>query len=89
MHIVNLNIRLIEGNVARIYGRDLFRYKAEVIRAGEKYYYHVDNVILDITPLEAKRVIRNPRLYYFSTALWLHLEIQRKKDNPNYIRNFN
>jgi hypothetical protein len=89
MHIVSLNIKLIEGNVARIHGRNLFQYKAEVIRDEGKYYYRIDNVILDITPLEAKRVIRNPCLYYFSTALWLHLEIQRKKDNPNYIRNFN
>ncbi|MFA6257739.1 MAG: hypothetical protein WC671_01865 [Candidatus Paceibacterota bacterium] len=78
MEVIKVNIRLIEGNVARIYGRNLFRYKAEIIRCIKGFYYRANGVIIKITPLEAKHVIRNPRLYFFSTALKLHILTQRK-----------
>lgn len=79
MQIVKVKISLIEGNIARIHGSDLFRYIAEVIRNDKgEFYYRVDGVEIKITLYEAKMVIRNPHLYYFSTALWLHLQIQRK-----------
>ena len=65
-----------------------FQYFAEAIEDSGRYYYRVDNVILEITEIEFNRVVINPKLYYFSTALWLHLEIQRKKNNPNYVRNY-
>ncbi|HEY4503197.1 MAG TPA: hypothetical protein VJC14_02065 [Candidatus Paceibacterota bacterium] len=73
MEIVKLSIRLIEGNLARIHGRNLFQYNAEVIRKDRRFWYRANGVIIKITPLEAKRVIKNPRLYYFSTALKLHI----------------
>ena len=80
---------LSEGNLAEIHGRNLFRYKAEVIREGKwRFYFQVDGVRIEITPIEARMVIRNPRLYYFSTALKLHNLIEHKKKNPNYTRRF-
>ncbi len=78
MQTVKIKVSLVEGNVAGIHGSNLFRYTAEVIKEKERYYYRVNGVTIEITPLEAKLVVRNPRLYYFSTALWLHLQIQRK-----------
>ena len=79
MQTVKIRISLIKGNFARIHDPDLCRYTAEVIKDNGQYYYRVDDTTIEITPLEAKRVTRNSRLYYFSTALWLHLQIQRKE----------
>lgn len=78
MEVVELSIRLIEGNLAGVHGRNLFKYNAEVIRKDERFWYRANGAIIKITPIEARRVIRNPRLYYFSTALKLHTLINKK-----------
>jgi hypothetical protein len=54
-------------------------YWAEAIEDGDKFHYRVDDTTLEITADQFRRVIDNPTLYYFSTALKLHLEIKRVK----------
>ncbi len=54
-------------------------YFSEAIEDGDKYYYRVDGNSIEIEKWEYERVIANPRLYYFSTALKLHLRIKRAK----------
>lgn len=57
-------------------------YWAEAIEDDDKFYYRVDDTTLEITADEFRRVIGNPTLHYFSTALKLHLEIKRAKKQP-------
>lgn len=54
-------------------------YWAEAIEYGDKFYYRAKGIILEITEIECRRVVGNPVLHYFSTALKLHLRIQRKE----------
>ena len=70
MKVVKLRITLIDG---------YFQYPAEAIEKNCRYYYRVDDTIVEIPKSEYDRVIGNPRLYYFSTALRLHNLIKRAK----------
>lgn len=79
MQSVKLRVSLSEGNLAKISCAELFRYTAEAIKNDGRYYYSVGGVTIEISELEFNRVVINPKLYYFSTALWLHLQIQGKK----------
>ena len=79
MQSVKLRTSLIKDNLAEITGSNLFEYVAEAIKENGKYYYRVGDIRLEITQREFNRVIKNPRLYYFSTALRLHLLIQKTK----------
>lgn len=54
-------------------------YWAEAIEDGDKLYYRVSGTTVEITEYEFRLVIRNPYLYYFSTALYLHFRIERAK----------
>lgn len=54
-----------------------YNYWAEVIEHGDKFYYRVNGATVEITAAEFGKVIVNPRLYYFSTALKLHFRIKR------------
>lgn len=54
-------------------------YWAEVIQDGDKFYCLVSDTILEISEYEFGKVILNPYLYYFSTALRLHNRIKRAK----------
>lgn len=56
---------------------DNFKYPAEAIEDGGRYFYRVGHTTIEITELEFNRVVKNPRLYYFSTALKLHFLIQK------------
>lgn len=82
-------MKVIQVRIHNWKARDHFNYLAEAIVDKGKYYYRVDNVTLEITQLEYSRVIGNPYLYYFSTALKMHFLIQHKKKNPDYIRELN
>lgn len=55
-------------------------YWAEAIEYGDKFYYRVSGTTVEITDYEFDQVIGNPRLYYFSTALKLHVRIKRAAD---------
>ena len=50
-------------------------YDAEVLKAGNQFFYRARGAILPITEHEARMIIKNPCLYYFSTALKLHNRI--------------
>ncbi|MBA5865196.1 MAG: hypothetical protein GDA67_00700 [Nitrospira sp. CR1.3] len=58
---------------------DESHYWAEAIQDGDKFYYLVNDAILEISEYEFGKVILNPYLYYFSTALKLHKRIERAK----------
>jgi hypothetical protein len=54
-------------------------YWAEAIEDGDKFYYLVNDIILEISEYEFGKVVLNPYLYYFSMALKLHKRIERAK----------
>ena len=68
MKVVKLRITLINGD---------FQYAAEAIEEKGRYYYRVGDVTVELTKVEYERVIANPCLYYFSTALKLHNVIEK------------
>ena len=55
------------------------QYWAEVIEDGKKFYYRVNGTAVEMTRSEFDKVIANPFLYYFSTALKLHLRVERAR----------
>jgi len=55
-------------------------YWAEAIADGDKFCYRVNGTTVEITEDEFCKVIGNPILYYFSTALKLHFRIKRAKE---------
>lgn len=55
-------------------------YWAEVIKDGDKFYYRVNGTTVEITEDQFRKVVINPSLYYFSTALKLYLRIKRAKE---------
>ena len=79
MKVIQLMISFIGSS------KDNFEYLAEVIEDENRYYYRVDDVTLDITQLEYSRIIINPYLYYFSTALKLHCLIQKRKKSNKKV----
>lgn len=79
MKVIKLRIGLIEGNITGISGSNIFRYTAEAIEDSIRHYYRVGDVTIKITKYEYENVIINPYLYYFSTALKLHLRVCLQK----------
>lgn len=59
---------------------DESNYWAEAIRIGDSYFYRVGDIVVPVLEYEYQNVIRNPNMYYFSSALKLHYRIQRKRD---------
>lgn len=55
-------------------------YWAEAIRIGNSYFYRVGDIVVPATEYEYRKVIANPNMYYFSSALKLHCRIRRKRD---------
>jgi hypothetical protein len=60
--------------------KDENNYFAESIKYQGKYFYRVDGVTVKAEQYEYERVIANPRLYYFSSALKLHHRIRKAKE---------
>lgn len=54
-------------------------YWAEAIEDGGRFYFRAKGVTIAIEEYEFRRVVENPSLYYFSTALKLHFRIERAK----------
>ena len=54
-------------------------YWAEAIEDGGRFYYRAKGVTIEIGQSEFCKVIENPSLYYFSTALKLHFRIERAR----------
>jgi len=66
------------GNKLRITLADgRFMYDAEAIEGRGRYYYGIGGTAIEVSRNEYDRVIANPRLYYFSTALKLHKLIEK------------
>lgn len=55
-------------------------YWAEAIEDGDQFYYRVDGTTVEITQDEFLKVVCNPSLYYFTSALKLHYRIKRTKE---------
>ena len=55
-------------------------YWAEAIEDGGRFYYRAKGVTIEIGEPEFRKVIENPSLYYFSTALKLHFRIERARE---------
>ena len=60
--------------------KDENNYFAEAIEHDGQYFYRVDGVTVQTQQYEYERVIANPRLYYFSSALKLHHRIRKAKE---------
>ena len=60
--------------------KDEVNYFAQAIEYDGKYFYRVDGVTVEVKQYEYERVISNPRLYYFSSALRLHYRIKKAKE---------
>ena len=56
-------------------------YAAEAIEHDGRYFYRVGDTTIEITRFEYQRGIENPVLYYFSTALILHNEMESARAN--------
>ena len=59
---------------------DEMNYWAEAIRIGDCHFYRVGDIVVPVLEYEYRNVVRNPNMYYFSSALKLHYRIQRKRD---------
>jgi hypothetical protein len=55
-------------------------YWAEAIEQDDGFYYRVGSTTIPISEREFRRVVDNPSLYYFSTALQLHVRIERARE---------
>ena len=71
-----LRIRLLKWQ--EIAQRSDNDYPAEVLNDGDQLRYRARGVTVPITEHEARMVIGNPYMYYFSTALKLHNRIRQK-----------
>lgn len=60
--------------------QDEKHYFAEAIEHQGRYYYRVEGVTVEASQWEYERVIANPKLYYFSSALKLQHRIRRAKE---------
>lgn len=59
---------------------DQNNYWAYVIMDGGRCYYRVDGTTVEIDADQVHKVISNPSLHYFSTALKLHCDIKRARE---------
>jgi hypothetical protein len=77
--IVKLKIRLTGR-------KETFQYHAEAIEDNGEFFYRVGDKVIEITEWEFYRVIANPRLYYFSTALKLDCAIKGYRSDYRVIQ---
>ena len=95
MNIVQLNIGKHEFNALRLkkvwnanerhkpseaFAGASRNYLAEAIRWGGKFFYRIDGTTVEALDYEYQRVIANPSLYYFSSALKLHFRVLKAKE---------
>ena len=95
MNITQLKIGLLQSNRGKwkkvldilrdryipiAFIKDENNYFAEAIEHQGEYFYRVDGVTVQAEQYEYERVITNPSLYYFSSALKLHHRIRKAKE---------
>lgn len=73
-------LSLRDKYISRVFYTDENHYFASVIEHQGKYYYQADGITVEAEGYECERVITNPRLYYFSSALKLHFRICKAKE---------
>jgi len=54
-------------------------YWADAIQCGDDFFYRVGDTTVPISEHEYRMVIANPNTYYFSSALKLHVRIERTR----------
>jgi len=65
---------------AKEFDRHSTAYRSEAIQEGGKYFYRIEGTTVEARPCEYERVIANPNLYYFSSALKLHYRVIKAKE---------
>ena len=95
MKITQLKVGLLQSNGSQwkralaalrnryipiVFIKDENNYFAEAIEYQGQYFYRVDGVTVQAERYEYERVIENPRLYYFSSALKLHHRVRKAKE---------
>jgi hypothetical protein len=75
MEITDVNITYLNDNQVR--------HAAQLVKNFGTYYYHEGDKTMEIKAWEYDRVVVNPQLYYFSTALKLHNELHWKELESN------
>jgi hypothetical protein len=68
----------VSQTVKRPPATEEFNYSAIAIEDGGKYFYWAKGISLEIGQYEYEAVKANPKLYYFSTALKLHIRIHNE-----------
>jgi hypothetical protein len=71
MEITDVNITYLSDSK--------INHAAQFIKIFGRYYYREGDKTMEIEAWEYNRVLANPRLYYFSTALKLHKELHWPK----------
>ena len=90
MKIIQVKIGLADFAGAPIaFVKDEHNYFAEAIEDGDRYYYRIEGVTIEIEKWEYDRVLENPRLYYCSTALKLHYRIKHVRHLDAQARGHN
>ena len=60
--------------------QDEYHYLAKAIEFEDKHFYQVGDITVAATHYEYQKVIANPKLYYFSSALKLHHRVRKAKE---------
>jgi hypothetical protein len=71
-----LKLKVVSGKIA---------YTAWAVEVGDEYYYQIGKTFVQIEKWEYDRVVKNPNLYYFSTALKLQGLIRMKNANESAL----
>ena len=61
-------------------------YQALIIKEGDRFFYRARGTTVPISGDEAEMVLKNPFMYYFSTALKLHIRIERALERRRQTR---
>lgn len=81
MNIQLIQVEHLDASVSALIERPPetaeYDYTAIAIEDKGRYYYWAKGVSLELSWQEYEAIKTNPKLYYFSTALRLHLRIRR------------
>jgi hypothetical protein len=88
MNIQLIRVEHLDAGVSELVERppvtDEYEYTSIAIEEGGCYYYWAKGISLEISKQDYEAVKINPKLYYFSTALRLHIKIDRELLLSNY-----
>lgn len=82
MNIQFIRVEHLDASVGKLVKRppitDEYEYTAIAIEESGRHYYWAKGVSLEISKQDYEAVKANPKLYYFSTALRLHVKISQE-----------